>query len=110
MTLAFLRMVPRQAWIALAIIAILGAVYWAGHSRGYDKHAAEVAEETRKLNERLDAATKRAREAEADLSAVRMALEQTEMERENEARSDPDADSPGLGAGSLQRLDSIGRN
>lgn len=104
---------PRLYVYAAAGLALIAALAWWGNARwhaGYDAHAAEVAEETRKLNERLDAATKRAREAEADLSAVRMALEQTEMERENEARSDPDADSPGLGAGSLQRLDAIGRN
>jgi glycerol kinase len=108
----FLRTLEQKLMLAAVVMVAtaFGAAYMAGRSHGYDKHAAEVAEETRKLNERLDAATKRAREAEADLSAVRMALKQTEMERENEARSDPDADSPGLGAGSLQRLDSIGRN
>ena len=101
---------PRLIILAGSVIAIgaIGVGIWgAGWQSGYDAHAAEVAADTRQLNDRLDAATKRAREAEADLGAIRTRLTLSETERENAAQGDPDAGSRGLGAGSLQRLDAI---
>lgn len=100
-----------RIWAALGMGAVvLSAGVWWGEKRwrdGYETHAQETAEATRELNERLRRETERAREAEADLSAVRVQLDRQETERENEARNDPDADWRGLGAGSLQRLDTI---
>lgn len=102
---------PPRIVFALAFVAAIGAlVVWqrnAGWHDGYEAHRAEALEAVRDLNEQLRQATKRAREAEADLSAVRVQLDRQETERENEARNDPDADWRGLGAGSLQRLDTI---
>lgn len=101
---------PRLILAAVGLAALAGAFLWWGQVRwqdGYNTHAAETAEATRELNERLRQATERAREAEADLSAMRVQLDRLEMEREDEAREDPDADRRGLSGGSLQRLDTI---
>lgn len=106
-----IAMWPPRIVLALGFVAAVGAAFvWHGERRwqaGYEAHRVETVEAVRDLNERLRQATKRAREAEADLSAVRIQLDRQETERENEARNDPDADGPGLGAGSLQRLDTI---
>lgn len=100
-----------RTYLALAgLLALAGAFWWA-YERGYDRgeaHArAEVAEATRELQERLARMSDEAAELARRLVTEQLARGELERRLADEAANDPLGDTPGLGAGSLQRLDQI---
>jgi len=96
---------------AVALLAVLVSGAWSldhrAYWRGWEAHAAQVAAETRRLQERLHEVSDRASRLGAELESRRAERDDLERELRDEALDDPHADDPGLPDSSLRRLDRI---
>lgn len=111
--LALARGMPRSVWLVLPLVAALGVAGWridaAAYARG--EAAAEARHEAavRALEARLDAANRRAREAEAARLEAERTRDDLRAELDAQASADPDAGRRALGADSVRRIDRIRR-
>lgn len=94
----------------LGAVAVSGVIWFSYnwvYDRGYSAHEEEVREATEELQSRLNAVTLENSDLVAEIEEASQNLSNLERRLTDEAREDPRSSDPGLGAGSLRRLNQV---